>query len=155
VKCVICNCTFEPTDEERRMRNVPGRAADIPFCSLDCAKADAFTAKCYAKRGIPRDLYHVGAKDPAPTFGVFVERTVDASRHGDGGKAKMIKIRVNVGGGVVVRPITAHERAWAAHLRGRTAFSEGCTVCVLPNASKYATERRARGPFDYPHDAGN
>jgi len=151
MKCVHCHCHFEPTPEETRMLHEAG-IVDIPFCSEACALASTMASSVTDKGKVNRLAYHDGEREDAPTFGVFVERTVNATRHGDGGKDKLITIRVNVGGGVVIRPMTDNERAWAAHLRGRHAFSDNCTVCVLPNAAKYANVRRAHGPFDYPHD---
>jgi len=135
MKCVICHCHFEPTAEERRMRLRPDVSADFPYCSLECAKADKSNA--WRKGKFPRDLYHVGAKDPAPTFGVWTEIRVDASLHGDGKEKRIVTVRKNIGGIMKIRPYTPEMRAQQARMRGRSTFGEGCTVLVLPSAKFY------------------
>lgn len=138
MKCMKCNCTFEPTEAEYKILfeqiRTNGRNY-IPFCSEECASY-FYPAKVLKKKPNGFLIFHTGEKGEPPKFGTWEKRKVKRGSH-------VVEVDVNVGGKIETRPMTEDEHVSTIRNRGRSQFSEGCKVCVLPSASLY------KGKFDY------
>lgn len=145
MKCIKCACEFELTKEEARVHEY------LPYCSEECylstlndKSKDSFVRqkrnRIAKAKAVGKEIdehfgpYHVGPRGDAPKVGIKGERIVNIAPHG---KPKWKKIEVNVGGELKVHPFTDDLRALAAYQYGRTGFSEGCTVCILPSSVFY------------------
>ena len=154
-RCKKCNRTFA---EENGWQE---------FCSLTCAqryvigrtvqeldmtkKRDAddfarwvgwFTNTKNARRVRPCD-----EPEPAPKVGKFEERVVEWR---EGKKKKLVRLRVNVGSEVTVRPMTEEERKQIVRGRGRGGFADGHAYNPMCEDLPSVHGQVGRGWF--PHD---
>ena len=138
MKCMHCNCEFEPTKEEYRAiieQMKHGGSSCIPFCSEECARVHLGKQFETQMKEHYHRLFHVGEKSEPPKFGTWEQRKIERE------PGQIIVLNVNVGGRITTRPMTDAERENLERNRGRQTFSDHAKVCVLPSLSLHGKHK--------------